>query len=286
MPETMTEPGLAIERRLELRASPARVWRALTDPAELAAWFSQRCGIDLRPGGEAWFDWDDGGRYAARVEAVEPERRLVIRWATEEDQALDAGPTTVIEWTLEPGRNGGSVLRLRETGFTDPAARFGNVHGWLDELHELAELVAEPGDAWQAGIRETYELRSEPDRVWAAIATTEGLNGWFGPIVGLAIEPGSEGWFDWPAHGRFAVRIEAVEAPRYLAWSWTPHRDVPLADATEVLRTEWYVAGKDGGGTRLHLFETGFQGPDEHRANAEGWATDVLAALRKLLGEA
>lgn len=284
MPDTgATTTDLVIERSLELRASPARVWRALTDAEELAGWFSQRCEIDLRPGGDASFDWDDGGLYRARVEVVEAPRRLVVQWATEEGRALDDGLSTRMEWRIEPGRAGGSVLHLRESGFTTPVSRFGNVHGWLDELRDLLGLLAE--EPWQAGIRRTYALRSAPERVWDAIATIEGLDAWFGPTVGLEIRAGSEGWFDWPRHGRFAVRIEAVEPPRYLAWSWTPHRDVRLADASEVLRTEWYVSAAEGGGTALDLLETGFMGPDEFRDNAAGWDSDVLAALRRLLGE-
>lgn len=192
MPDTTTPAAVpAIERSIELQASPERVWRALSEAGELAGWFSQRCEIDLRPG----------------------------------------------------------------------------------------------GDAWQAGIRRTYALRSAPERVWEAIATIAGLDGWFGPTVSLEIRAGSEGWFDWPEHGRFAIRIEAVEAPRYLAWSWTPHRDVRLADASEVLRTEWYVGAAEGGGTALELLETGFMGPDEYRDNSTGWDSDVLPALGRLLGE-
>jgi len=284
MPETTTAGEVAaIERRIELRASPERVWRALTEADELAAWFGQRCEIDLRPGGDAWFEWDEGGRYQARVEVVEPVRRLVVRWAAEQDQAVDDGLSTVLEWTIEPGRDGGSILRLRESGFTEHASRFGNVQGWLDELRDLLAHLAEA--PWQAGIRRTYVLRSAPERVWEAISTIPELDAWFGPTVGLEIRAGSEGWFDWPEHGRFAVRIEAVEAPRYLAWSWTPHRDVRLADASEVLRTEWYIGAAEGGGTALDLLETGFMGPDEFRDNSTGWDADVLPALRKLLGE-
>lgn len=285
MPDTTaTTTDLVIERSLELRASPERLWRALTEADELAGWFSQRCEIDLQPGGEASFDWDDGGLHRARVEVVEPPRRLVVRWATEEGRALDDGPSTVMEWRIEPGRAGGSVLHLRESGFTTPASRFGNVHGWLDELRDLLGLLAK--EPWQAGIRRTYELRSSPERVWDAIATIDGLDAWFGPTAGITIEPGSEGWFDWPKHGRFAVRIEAVEAPRYLAWSWTPHRDIRLDEAHEILRTEWYVGSAEGGGTELHLLETGFMGPEEFRDNGQGWDTDVLPSLRRLLGEA
>src|SRR5262245_66064675 len=106
---TTTTDELVIERRIELRASPERVRRALTEADELAQWFGQRCEIDLRPGGDAWFDWDDGGMYHARVEVVDAPRRLLVRWATERDQGVDDGPSTLMEWRIEPGRDGGSV---------------------------------------------------------------------------------------------------------------------------------------------------------------------------------
>jgi hypothetical protein len=38
-------------------------------------------------------------------------------------------------------------------------------------------------------------------------------------------------------------------------------------------------------GTDLHLFESGFTGPDDHRLNDGGWDGDVIPALRRRLGE-
>ena len=285
MPDSIaTAPVPALERSILLRASPERVWRALTEADELAAWFGQRCEIDLRPGGEAWFDWDEGGLYRARVEEVEPHRRLVVRWATEADQALEDGPSTVMEWRLDPAGDGGTMLHLRETGFVDAASRFGNVHGWMDELRDLAAAVGvEP---WHAPIRQTHHLKSAPERVWEAIATIPGLDQWFGPTEGLEIRPGSTGWFVWDKYGRFTVRIEAVEPPRYLAWVWTPDGDVSLADAPTVLRTEWYVAPREDGGTDLHLMESGPFDQTGWETNAGGWNSDVIAGIRKVLGEA
>ncbi len=133
----------AIERTLELDASPARVWRALTDPRELAAWFPDRVD-DLVPGeeGEGWLFWKDHGRYAIRLELVESPSRLVWRWARDAETSLDAGPTTTVEWRLEPLEGGGTKLHLRESGFARPEDRAGNVAGWE---HELGELVAHLG---------------------------------------------------------------------------------------------------------------------------------------------
>jgi uncharacterized protein YndB with AHSA1/START domain len=283
MPTPSPASVAAIERRVALAAPPERVWRALTDPAELAAWFGQAAELDLRVGGLGWFEWSDGGRFHARVERVDEPRAFAYRWARDRDTLVDAGPSTLVEFRLEPAPGGGTVLHLRESGFMDTDGRRENVHGWLDELADLAEALAD--EPWQAGVRRIYSLRSAPERVWAALATREQLDAWFGPTEGLEIRAGSSGWFAWPQHGRFAVRVEAVEPPTYLAWSWTPAGETPLERAAQVLLTEWLVRGRPDGGTDLHLLETGFTDPAEWRENSAGWDSDVLAGLRRVLGE-
>ncbi|MFV1988262.1 MAG: SRPBCC domain-containing protein [Gemmatimonadota bacterium] len=133
----------AIERTLEIAASPDRVWEALTDPAELAAWFPERVdGLEATAEGEGWLVWDGHGRYAIRMEAFEPRTRLVWRWARESETALADGPTTTVEWRLESDGAGGTILRLREDGFLTTAARGQNSAGWERELGELTTYLA------------------------------------------------------------------------------------------------------------------------------------------------
>ncbi|NNG16675.1 MAG: hypothetical protein HKM89_09350, partial [Gemmatimonadales bacterium] len=47
--------------------------------------------------------------------------------------------TTRVEFTLTPRHDGGTTLRLEETGFTTETHYTQNVSGWD---HELRELVA------------------------------------------------------------------------------------------------------------------------------------------------
>lgn len=131
----------AIERRLELDAPPERVWNALTDPGELARWFGDSAELDLRPGGEGFFGWESHGRFAVRVEVVEPTKRLAWRWTHKRDAPFDASRSTLVEWTLTARPGGGTVLELKESGFTDPKHREENVGGWKTELGELVELL-------------------------------------------------------------------------------------------------------------------------------------------------
>jgi uncharacterized protein YndB with AHSA1/START domain len=133
----------AIERSLDLTATPERVWRAITDPAELERWFPQRAEWDLRPGGEGTFFWEGHGNFPIRVEAVEPPRYLAWRWGLEAESDPDAtDAATLVEWWVDPRPDGGTTLRLRESGFRSPTHRAGNDEGWTEELAELTELLA------------------------------------------------------------------------------------------------------------------------------------------------
>ncbi len=134
-----------VEKTLELAASPERVWRALTEPAELARWFPDATDLEPRAGSVGWFDWADHGKYAVRIEEIAPPARLVWSWSRDADVALEDGPRTRVEWTLEARPDGGTTLRLRESGFTHARYRRENDAGWDQELGELAEyLEAEP----------------------------------------------------------------------------------------------------------------------------------------------
>ena len=133
----------AIERELHLRQPPDRVWSALTDPDEISQWFCNSVSCDLRPGGDARFTWSgghpDAGAYYARIENFDPPRAFAYRWARDADTPVDEGPSTLVEWQLQPTADGGCDLRLRESGFERDEDRKANDKGWGEELAELKE---------------------------------------------------------------------------------------------------------------------------------------------------
>jgi uncharacterized protein YndB with AHSA1/START domain len=274
---------VAIDRRIELRAAPESVWQALTDPAELGSWFADSADLDVRAGGEGWLAWAEHGRFAIRVEQLEPPHRFAFRWARDADTPITEGTSTLVEWWLDAAPGGGTSVRLRESGFQREGDRSVNVQGWFDELPALAAHVAE--ETWEAGIRKTYRFRSAPERVWLAFADPVRFGAWFGGDEPFEMRAGTDGWFAWPSEGRFAVRVEAVEPIRYLCWRWATEPDLAVDVAPETLRTEWLLIPRDDGGTDLHLLETGFRGPKNRALNDEGWDGDVIPALRRVLGE-
>lgn len=131
----------AIERRLELDADIDDVWRALTDPTELSGWFGDSASLDLKVGGDGWLGWEKHGRFSVRVEVFEPPHRFSWRWSKEADTPIDDGPSTLVEWKLTARDGGGTLLELRESGFTEDKHRQGNEQGWTAELGELVEFL-------------------------------------------------------------------------------------------------------------------------------------------------
>jgi uncharacterized protein YndB with AHSA1/START domain len=127
-----------VRRQLEVRAPQERVWAALTEPEHLVQWFpTERAEIDLRPGGDARFEWEDSADEAV-VDVVEPPSRLVFRWRP---KGLDR-PYTTVSFTLEETSDG-TRLTLVESGFASlpdqitQQSQEGNDAGWAKELGEL-----------------------------------------------------------------------------------------------------------------------------------------------------
>ena len=85
---------IAMRRRMVLPDERGEVWRALTDPERLAEWFANEVELDLRPGGDGVFRWDDGTERRATVEEVEHDRRFAFTWEEE------GGDPTRVEITL------------------------------------------------------------------------------------------------------------------------------------------------------------------------------------------
>jgi len=74
--------GGTVTREVTIAAPAASVWRALTDPAELSAWFGADVEIEVRRGGAVRARWRDGTERRGLVVDLDPPRRLAFRWRT------------------------------------------------------------------------------------------------------------------------------------------------------------------------------------------------------------
>jgi uncharacterized protein YndB with AHSA1/START domain len=112
-----------IEKRIELDAPVARVWRALTDHHEFGRWFGVKLDGPFVPGEVArgpitYLDYAHV-IFLATVQKIEPERLFSFTWHPHAvDPAIDytKEPTTLVEFRLE-AKDGGTVLTITESGF-------------------------------------------------------------------------------------------------------------------------------------------------------------------------
>jgi uncharacterized protein YndB with AHSA1/START domain len=143
-----------IEKRMELNAAVARVWRALTDYREFGAWFRVKMDGPFEPGrpaeGQITHPGYEHVRWRAVVQAMEPERLFSLTWhpyAIDPRVDYSAEAPTLVEFRLEPTTTG-TLLLLTESGFERlPADRLPeafrmNDGGWTTQMQNIANHVA------------------------------------------------------------------------------------------------------------------------------------------------
>jgi uncharacterized protein YndB with AHSA1/START domain len=144
-----------IEREVLIDASLDVVWSVVSEPQHVGGWLSDSAEIDLRPGGEAVFNWNAHGAAHGRVERVEPPHFVSFRWmspAREQGSGgeLGEGNSTLVEFTLS-AEGEGTRLRVVERGFQQldgsvaENERYAESHqrGWELELGELRDYVSQ-----------------------------------------------------------------------------------------------------------------------------------------------
>lgn len=159
---TPTSSSDRIEEQVLLRAPRARVWRALTNPEELGAWFGASiAGARIAPGAQVTGHITNPGYehilFDVTIEEVVPERRFSWRWhpnAIEAGVDYSAEPRTLVTFILEDSPGGGTLLRVVESGFDAiPAERrmpafLGNSKGWAAQLQKrLPAYLSSAGSA-------------------------------------------------------------------------------------------------------------------------------------------
>ena len=139
---------LIVRRRFD--APPARVFRAFTDPADMAAWLGPQgftcphCQLDVRAGGawraclrsaEGQDNWVSGV-----YREIRPPGKLVFTWAWDQADGSRGNETVV---TLEFRADGaGTELVLRQELFATTEFRDNHRKGWTSSFDCLAEHLA------------------------------------------------------------------------------------------------------------------------------------------------
>ncbi|ATE53830.1 SRPBCC family protein [Actinosynnema pretiosum] len=263
--------------RLAVRAGVPveRVWRALTEQAEVRAWLAEEAEVDLptrftfggrqSPGGEQ--------RVLAVVDGAAGDRGLTLGWDV-------GGEQTTVEFRLV-AEGGSTQVHLAQSHFPgwEAAVAEEGVLAWLYTFWVLAlcDLVDHvegrevgPRPDFTPGLAEFRAevlIRAPRPEVAASLVEPERYERWFGAKVD--IEP-------WPG-GRFAMggsdldpspgQVAAYEPDRMMriAWGRSTHT-WELSDAEE--------------GTTLVVTQSGFDPDHPPHGEWSGWLGG-LAGLRR-----
>ena len=135
---TSNLPSVTIVRRI--KASPVKVWAAITRPDQMIQWWGPDAGptlradVDVRPGGRfsVVFRLLNGEEHnpTGIYREVIPERKLVFTWD------LPGERESLVTFLLRP-IDGGTELTLLHEHLPDEAARDSHEQGWNGLLDKL-----------------------------------------------------------------------------------------------------------------------------------------------------
>lgn len=218
---------------------PERVWRALTEPHELARWFPGRVRLELRVGGPVYFEQSDldvdPALLASRgtISVADPPRRLEFTWGEDllrfELEAEGDGCRLVFHHAFEnrasaPRSAAGwhtcvdSLVSLVDG--TDHRGDWSTYHArYSDELGADGTFTRE-GD--RAVLRFERVLDRPPAEVWAALTETELLGRWLAEGTIEATDGGGvELHFQMPPGYVVRGAVRRLDPPRVLEYTWT-----------------------------------------------------------------
>jgi uncharacterized protein YndB with AHSA1/START domain len=150
----MTKPNTdQLEKRIELHAPIARVWRALTDHKEFGQWFKVNLESPFVPGkptrGKLTYPGFEHMTIEVVVQKMEPPRLFSYHWhpyAIDPKTDYSREKPTLVEFKLE--QTACTLLVVTESGFDSiPAARRDeafrmHTNGWAEQLTNIQAHLA------------------------------------------------------------------------------------------------------------------------------------------------
>jgi uncharacterized protein YndB with AHSA1/START domain len=140
------------ETIIDIKATPEEVFRAITDPEQIAKWFAPYARVDPRVGGEYVISWAPEMQPGGVISVWEPpkhfanyrERSVAFNG---QGKPVDTGVAQkiAVDYYIEAIGDGMTRLRLVQSGF-GPGAAWDDEYeatktGWAEILKKLKEIL-------------------------------------------------------------------------------------------------------------------------------------------------
>jgi len=141
----MRSPPRGYLQSVEIAQTPARVFKAFTEPLLVTRWYATEASVDARTGGSYRVKLRDGRVRDASIDVWEPGRRLRLIYMTDPDLP-PGGP--VVEDIVFDVKGAGTVVRVLGSGM--PSDREWDAEfmflrrGWTYWLDALKRLLENP----------------------------------------------------------------------------------------------------------------------------------------------
>jgi uncharacterized protein YndB with AHSA1/START domain len=250
------QPVLRFERRL--RHSPTKVWRAVSDPAEMVHWFPAAVEAELRPGAPMRFTFPDeavvDGTWDGEVLEIDPPKVYMFRWNQDvlRFELLPDGDGTHLVFTQTIG---GGEIGLLGAGRTaagwdmclDTLA--GRLNGadvtpredWLTPMEHYIERFG-LGEGTVRAVDGGFELHFARDLVWKPPTEVWSL---LTEDTPLGDHPPVRATNDYVPPGR----LTHANPPTDLTYEWL-HDDKPAGTV------HWRIIADEKLGVRVELTQT------------------------------
>lgn len=144
-----------IEKEIVLNAPVSRVWRALTNHNEFGDWFRVKLDTPFKAGEEASgpvLNPDlENITWRAVIQDIDPEQYFAFTWhpyAIDPKVDYSREVPTLVEFRLQPTKEGGTRLDFSECGFNDlPPGRVKEAFeqhekGWTQQMKNISDYIA------------------------------------------------------------------------------------------------------------------------------------------------
>jgi len=218
------EPDRASRHSLGIHASPAEVYRALTDPAELVRWFVAAAEVDLRPGGAfRWIFGRASGDPGPQPLVTTGEFAAIVRHEVLRLKVLIDELETGLEFRIDAWRDG-AVLTVTHSGFPGDAEwdeTFRAIdRGWQTEMHALKIVLERGRGMLRSAERHVRRIEATAEDVFAGFTTKAGLEMWLAEHAALDATPGGEFLLEWNGHEAIRGHYAVCDPDRFLLMTW------------------------------------------------------------------
>lgn len=264
-----------VQGKISIARTPGDLYQAITDPAQLTAWFTEHADVALPDRWEVW------GRYTPG-HPDSPETRPCLIEARQDSQ-LNFNwhifeQATTVDIVLEETGDG-STASVIHSGLDDPSSwlleaywstSLENLRSWTEAGRTglLIDFTAiGPGD-----VEISADIDASQETVFKALTDPRQLERYM--CDSAFVEPEIGGRFDIGWEGEGPVKIVDFARNELVAYSWK------VADQEDLTVVTWSLEGS-GDKTRLTMVHTGFV-PDRQAIDYNAGWLDYINRIKAM----